>query len=679
MNGASNQADVNGAANIAASNTESGHYDVAAVKGIFSQFASLIHAAQRPLPTQTGNGSYISHEEPTGLLGDLGSIGWQEVKDITQILEAAASGKPMDDRKYTMEKVIQVTAALPEKSRARETLVNKFVHTLWTDLEHPPLSFLGDKFKYRSGDGSNNNYLYPQLGAAYTPYARSVNPPPDPFLLFDALMARQEFTPHPSGVSSLFFAFASLVIHDCFQTDHNDFSISRTSSYVDLSTYTDHIRLFKDGKIKPDCFSEERLLAFPPAAGVILIMFNRFHNYVVEQLAVINEKGRFTKPSDRLSGPSADQAWKKYDNDLFQTGRLVTCGLWVNIILKDYVRTILNLNKTNLTWTLDPRDGLTRENGYGATGNQVSAEFALCYRWHSVIGQADEVWIEKVYQQLFHKRAEEVDLRELMIGLSTFDNDLPSDPMERSFAGLKRGADGKFNDDELAKIMTGGAEQMAGAFGARNTPKVMRAISALAIKQARAWNLCTLNEFRAHFGLKKCETFEEINSDPEVAQQLRNLYEHPDYVELYPGIMVEEAKTPMVPGVGIAPNHTLARAILADAIALIRGDRFYTVDYNAKNLTNWGFQEASSDISINQGCVFYKLMLRAFPNNFHPDSIYAHYPFTVPEENVRVMKDLGRFDDYNFDKPVTGTHRVLLTSYANSKYLLEHDQDFKVM
>lgn len=29
--------------------------------------------------------------------------------------------------------------------------------------------------------------------------------------------------------------------------------------------------------------------------GVLLIMLNRFHNYVVEQLAVINENGRFHK------------------------------------------------------------------------------------------------------------------------------------------------------------------------------------------------------------------------------------------------------------------------------------------------------------------------------------------------------------------------------------------------
>ena len=49
------------------------------------------------------------------------------------------------------------------------------------------------------------------------------------------------------------------------------------SSYLDLSPLygdvqadQDNIRTFKDGKLKPDCFSEERILGMPPACGVIL-------------------------------------------------------------------------------------------------------------------------------------------------------------------------------------------------------------------------------------------------------------------------------------------------------------------------------------------------------------------------------------------------------------------------
>lgn len=113
------------------------------------------------------------------------------------------------------------------------------------------------------------------------------------------------------------------------------------------------------------------------------------------------------------------------------------------------------------------------------------------------------------------------------------------------------------------------------------------------MQQARHWRLGSLNEFRKFFGLEPHKSFESINSDPAVAEHLRHLYEHPDFVEMYPGVVAEEAKKPMIPGnslqlisqfnsncvtgVGICPTYTISRAILSDAVVLVRGDRFYTV------------------------------------------------------------------------------------------------------
>ncbi|KAL9619676.1 MAG: hypothetical protein Q9160_005696 [Pyrenula sp. 1 TL-2023] len=143
---------------------------------------------------------------------------------------------------------------------------------------------------------------------------------------------------------------------------------------------------------------------------------------------------------------------------------------------------------------------------------------------------------------------------------------------------------------------------------------------------------------------------------------------------MYPGIAAEAAKDPMVPGVGICPTHTISRAVLSDAVALVRGDRFYTIDYTPKSLTNWGYNEVQYDLSINQGCVFYKLLLRGLPNHFKADSIYAH-----PSENANIMKTLGRYQDYSWDKPTYIPERVNLTSYSSAKHMLENSQSFKVM
>jgi hypothetical protein len=46
------------------------------------------------------------------------------------------------------------------------------------------------------------------------------------------------------------------------------------------------MRMLEDGLLKPDCFSSKRMHGFPPGVGAFLIMFNRFHNYVVTKLAL---------------------------------------------------------------------------------------------------------------------------------------------------------------------------------------------------------------------------------------------------------------------------------------------------------------------------------------------------------------------------------------------------------
>jgi hypothetical protein len=61
-----------------------------------------------------------------------------------------------------------------------------------------------------------------------------------------------------------------------------------------------------------------------------------------------------------------------------------------------------------------------------------------------------------------------------------------------------------------------------------------------------------------------------------MALKLRQFYDHPDYIELYPGLMIESPRKVVTPGSGLCPPATIAKAILSDAVALVRGDRFYT-------------------------------------------------------------------------------------------------------
>jgi linoleate 8R-lipoxygenase / 9,12-octadecadienoate 8-hydroperoxide 8R-isomerase len=64
------------------------------------------------------------------------------------------------------------------------------------------------------------NIMYPHLGKAGTEYAKTVRPlhmpyaaMPDPGALFDVLLARKEYKPHPNKISSMLFYLATIIIH----------------------------------------------------------------------------------------------------------------------------------------------------------------------------------------------------------------------------------------------------------------------------------------------------------------------------------------------------------------------------------------------------------------------------------------------------------------------------------
>ena len=101
-------------------------------------------------------------------------------------------------------------------------------------------------------------------------------------------------------------------------------------------------------------------------------------------------------------------------------------------------------------------------------GNQVSAEFAIAYRWHSGISDKDEKWTQALYRELFGKNAEEVSQQELLQGLGKWEQGLDKDPQKRPFAKLQRDGDGKFSDEDLARILTESVEDIAGSINSND-------------------------------------------------------------------------------------------------------------------------------------------------------------------------------------------------------------------
>uniref|UniRef100_A0A0L0MYV5 linoleate 8R-lipoxygenase n=1 Tax=Tolypocladium ophioglossoides (strain CBS 100239) TaxID=1163406 RepID=A0A0L0MYV5_TOLOC len=700
-------------------------------KGSANFFADPAKIAADILKDYAGIRSQASLTEITGL--------------IKSLLE---KGEPLDDKKGTTELLIGILTSLPSTSIARTQLTNKLIDTLWGNLQHPPLSYVGGDvrydvvdskapiapnnpkpydtiefkvpdsdivlreqvpqqpdgvYQYRTPDGSYNNILQPNLGRAGMPYAKTVRTTTrlhgvksDPGLLFDLLMARDDkfFKENPAGISSMFFYHASIIIHDIFRTSRTDMNKSDTSSYLDLaplygSSLRDQleIRTMKEGMLKPDTFHEKRLLGQPGGVNVMLVLYNRFHNYVCDILLKINENGRFTLACTPDASPKDKAlAMAKQDHDLFNTARLIVGGLYVNICLHDYLRAITNTHHSSSDWTLDLRvetgnqfdsEGIPR-----GVGNQVSVEFNLLYRFHSCISKKDERWINNFFLKLFPGRnpddLQNVSWSELGQALLTFEQSIPKDPSTRTFDGLEREADGTFKNEDLVRILKEAMEDPAGTFGARMVPKALKIVEVLGINQARKWQVASLNEFREFFGLKRYEKFSDINSNPEIASILEKLYTDPDMVELYPGLMVEDIKPVRNTGSGLCPTYSVGRAVLSDAVTLVRGDRFNTLDYTTSNLTNWGYNEVQYDNKTMGGSMLYKLIQRGLPGWFPFNSVAVMQPMFTKKANEAIARELGTIDQFTLNDPKPPPTAFVLFTSAAIKQTLSNPKQFVV-
>lgn len=201
------------------------------------------------------------------------------------------------------------------------------------DLPHPPSTFLGNKYRFRQPDDSNNSLEDPTLGASNQrepiisrldpqsktlmhssneAYARSVPPRQilpanvaSPEEIFDACLRRPAdgFQPHPAGISSLLFAHGLTIIHSIMSvhplpflftpflnlhhrwSSPKDPNINLAPSYLSLSplygTNIEEQRQVRDssqlgrGLLYPDTFSSARILLMPPAASALLVLWSR--------------------------------------------------------------------------------------------------------------------------------------------------------------------------------------------------------------------------------------------------------------------------------------------------------------------------------------------------------------------------------------------------------------------
>ncbi|KAJ7249642.1 heme peroxidase [Mycena rebaudengoi] len=580
-----------------------------------------------------------NHSAVTNAIGDF-------IETIqTAFLDAVLHPNAVDDRKGAFSAGLQLLAHLPPESAPAKQIEDSAIIMLYNTIPHPVATTLGPEHAFRQADGGGNNVINPDIGRAGMPYAH-----------------------HLGGNSSLTFAFATLVTHSLFRTDQSDWIVNATSSYLDLSPLYGINQATQDlvrdksqggGLFYPDTFSEERLTFLPPAASALLVILNRNHNYIAQMLLRINERGTWSDPL-----PTDASASAKQDEEIFQIARLVNCGHFRAFIVGDYVAGFLEgVVSPLLNDAFSPLDDSAGEPVSRGQGNQCSIEFNILYRWHAVLSQADEQWTEQIFGKVFgtSKPFDQLTLADFMTAFAGVMASIPTDPRQRTFGGLTRGTDGRFADGDLARILQDATEAPAGAFRARGVPAVLCVMEILGITQARKWGVCTMNEFRAFLGLKTFADFEDWSSDPEIANAARLLYEHIDNLELYVGIECEDTM-PLKPEVRFSSGYTLMRAILSDALAIVRGDRYFTTDYTPWNLTSWGFQDCFRD-----------------PHNGGSNSVYSCFSFFTPTHMQTSLTAQGTAGNYTFSRPVPTNALYILNTLTAINYVFSDPASFTNM
>jgi len=443
-------------------------------------------------------------------------------------------------------------------SKMQSYLYNQHIN----DIKNPPSALLG-KYKYRQADGSSNSFIYPDAGKADTPYSictQSYYVPtkvPDAKEVITDLFARETFKTSTINLNANFSYFITLLIHDFYYSDPNNPEINKTTSYLDLSPLYGYnadrqnaIRSHTDGKFKmkdnlPLTLAEMGNNFMQNPYGMDpnkIFCFGDERVSTIPPLAVMLTI--FMREHNRI----CDELMKRYpdkftkDEDLFQQSRLIVTAIYKNIVFKEYV---LGAVGESFYEVIPDVDTLRYQQSNVHYGNSITFEFLCAYRFHGLIPDYPEGLIEAVK---------------------------------------------KYNiaDYAIEDLITKFNATNAGDLSPCNIPVELIGGEIAFLKKTRSFGMCTLNEFRQHFELPPFAKFEELNSDPKIVALLKKHYETIDNVELYTGLMVEGKPDFMLVGT------SLGQGLITDYMNLMLNDRFFTLNYDHRTYTPYGFQLAEN-------------------------------------------------------------------------------------
>ncbi|KAH6905092.1 heme peroxidase [Coprinopsis sp. MPI-PUGE-AT-0042] len=538
----------------------------------------------------------------------------------------------------------------------------------------------------------NAQSAIPALSSEPNAFHRVVDAPPtglpDVKTVFEQVFRASDVVQHPSGLSTLIVAFASLISLCKSYPNYEDPNVNQTAGLFDLyplygsteDDARDNIRVMEPdeigwGLLLPDAFFEigERLEFLPPATSVLLILFNRNHNTIARRLLQENQQQRWVKPTILEEGSEKRQ---RQDDEIYNLAKRVNCALFRKIVTTDFLKGLLGLSPLDDSPAID----LILE-GESADSQVNSVEFTLIYNWLATFSDSDVESVKEALSQI----GEDLNVDDFDSWCASYTTFSSTDRAERSCVGLNREEGYKFNDKDLAEILQKATAATAHAFRPRGTNDTFRPIETSFMERARSYNVCTFNKFREALGLAPYKSFEEWCGDTEVARAAEALYKTIDNLELYTGLRAEK----QLDGKGLRLGETMTYALITDMVQVVRSDPAFKEDQKLDEVTKIGADMLKTKPDNGAfGSSLPSVILANLPNNYNPNSAYGLYPFATPEKAKELLQERaeaaaaeGRTEvigpaDVDFGEPKpTNTHTI--TDSEAAQQILDDDNGFK--
>lgn len=258
--------------------------------------------------------------------------------------------------------------------------------------------------------------------------------------------------------------------------------------------------LYEGGKIKPEfdglTVVRSELLTDEQRAG-LFAMGSDTSNF---QVGFTMMNVLFLREHNRIAGMLAD-AYPSWDDErLFATARNILTVILLKLVIEEYIN---HIAPYHFKFRADP-ESVGNPRWYRT--NWMAIEFNLLYRWHSLPPSSYDI------------AGKNIPIRETL-----FNNVL-------------------LTDHGLGQSFEDASTQRAGRVGLLNCDQVLWDAELASVKQGRAVGLASYNDYRELCRFPRVTDFDQISSDPDVRDGLRDLYGSVDRIEFYAGLFAEDLR-----------------------------------------------------------------------------------------------------------------------------------------